>query len=59
MRVDPCGNMFARRAGREAGVKPVLFGSHLDSQPTGGKFDGAFGVLAALEALRTSRMISA
>ena len=53
VRVDPCGNMFARRSGTVGGLKPVLIGSHLDSQPTGGKFDGAFGVLAALEALRT------
>jgi beta-ureidopropionase / N-carbamoyl-L-amino-acid hydrolase len=53
VRVDPCGNMFARRAGTERGLAPVLVGSHLDSQPTGGKFDGAFGVLAALEAMRT------
>jgi len=53
VRVDPLGNMFARRPGAESGLKPVLVGSHLDSQPTGGKFDGAFGVLAALEAMRT------
>jgi N-carbamoyl-L-amino-acid hydrolase len=53
VRVDPLGNMFARRPGSENGLKPVLVGSHLDSQPTGGKFDGAFGVLAALEAMRT------
>jgi beta-ureidopropionase / N-carbamoyl-L-amino-acid hydrolase len=53
VRVDPLGNMFARRRGAESGLKPVLVGSHLDSQPTGGKFDGAFGVLAALEAMRT------
>ena len=53
VRVDPCGNMFARRPGTQSGLKPVLVGSHLDSQPTGGKFDGAFGVLAALEALRS------
>jgi beta-ureidopropionase / N-carbamoyl-L-amino-acid hydrolase len=53
VRIDPCGNMFARRAGTESGLAPVMIGSHLDSQPTGGKFDGAFGVLAALEAMRT------
>ncbi len=53
VRVDPLGNMFARRPGAESRLKPVLVGSHLDSQPTGGKFDGAFGVLAALEAMRT------
>ena len=47
------GNMFARRAGQRADVPPIAMGSHLDTQPTGGKFDGALGVLAALEALRT------
>ncbi len=47
------GNMFARRAGRDPPAPPVLFGSHLDSQPTGGKFDGALGVIAGLEVMRT------
>ncbi len=51
--VDDMGNMFARRAGRRTDVPPIAMGSHLDTQPTGGKFDGALGVLAALEALRT------
>jgi len=50
--VDAIGNMFARREGRDPGRKPVLFGSHLDSQPTGGKFDGALGVIAGLEVMR-------
>ena len=50
--VDDMGAMFARREGI-ADVPPIAFGSHLDTQPTGGKFDGALGVLAALEALRT------
>lgn len=50
--VDDMGNMFARRAGQR-GIPPIAMGSHLDTQPTGGKFDGALGVLAALEALRT------
>ena len=45
--------MFARRAGRDPARLPVLFGSHLDSQPSGGKFDGALGVLAGLEVMRT------
>src|SRR6201996_7749223 len=45
--VDEVGNMFARRAGR-ADIPPVCMGSHLDTQPTGGKFDGALGVLAGL-----------
>ncbi len=51
--VDDMGNMFARRAGRRDDLPPIAMGSHLDTQPTGGKFDGALGVLAALEALRT------
>jgi N-carbamoyl-L-amino-acid hydrolase len=46
------GAMFARRPGR-ADVPPIAMGSHLDTQPTGGKFDGVLGVLSALEALRT------
>src|SRR5829696_3272192 len=50
--VDDMGAMFARRDGT-ADVPPIAMGSHLDTQPTGGKFDGALGVLAALEALRT------
>jgi beta-ureidopropionase / N-carbamoyl-L-amino-acid hydrolase len=53
VRVDAIGNMFARREGRDPTRKPVLFGSHLDSQPSGGKFDGALGVLAGLEVMRT------
>jgi len=51
--VDRMGNMFARRRGRDESRPPVMLGSHLDSQPTGGKFDGALGVLAALEVVRT------
>ena len=50
--VDRIGNVFARRAGRDDTLAPVVSGSHLDSQPTGGKFDGAYGVLAALETVR-------
>jgi N-carbamoyl-L-amino-acid hydrolase len=53
VRVDAIGNMFARRAGRDPNRKPVLFGSHLDSQPSGGKFDGALGVIAGLEVMRS------
>ena len=52
--VDTMGAMFARRGGRH-GVAPIAIGSHLDTQPTGGKFDGVLGVLGALEALRTLR----
>ncbi len=51
--VDEVGNMFARRPGRKPALSPIAVGSHLDTQPTGGKFDGVLGVLAALEALRT------
>jgi N-carbamoyl-L-amino-acid hydrolase len=51
--VDRMGSMFARRAGTDDDQPPVMLGSHLDSQPTGGKFDGALGVLAALEVVRT------
>ena len=53
VRVDAIGNMFARREGRDPARPPVLFGSHLDSQPSGGKFDGALGVLAGLEVIHT------
>jgi N-carbamoyl-L-amino-acid hydrolase len=51
--VDEVGNMFAHRAGRIDGLAPVCMGSHLDTQPTGGKFDGVLGVLGALEVMRT------
>ncbi|MBS0235043.1 MAG: Zn-dependent hydrolase [Proteobacteria bacterium] len=50
---DEVGNMFATRAGRDNRLPPIAMGSHLDTQPTGGKFDGALGVLAALEVMRT------
>lgn len=53
VRSDSMGNMFARRPGRDPSRAPVLFGSHLDSQPTGGRFDGALGVMAGLEVIRT------
>ncbi len=51
--VDRMGNIFARRPGRNPKLPPVLSGSHLDTQPTGGKFDGVYGVLAGLEVVRT------
>jgi beta-ureidopropionase / N-carbamoyl-L-amino-acid hydrolase len=51
--VDGLGNMFARRRGRDDSLPPIAIGSHLDTQPTGGKFDGVLGVLAGLEVLRT------
>ena len=46
--VDQVGNLFCRRRGRIDELAPIILGSHLNSQPTGGKYDGAFGVLAAL-----------
>jgi len=52
IRVDRIGNIFARRAGRKFGAAPVVTGSHADSQPTGGKYDGIYGVLAGLEVIR-------
>ena len=51
--VDEVGNMFARRPGKNPTLAPIAMGSHLDTQPTGGKFDGVLGVLGALEAMRT------
>ena len=51
--VDQMGNIFARRPGSDPTLAPVMTGSHLDTQPTGGKFDGAYGVLAGLEVIRT------
>ena len=51
--VDRMGNVFARRAGRDDSLAPVVTGSHADSQPTGGKFDGIYGVLGGLEVIRT------
>ncbi len=53
MSVDTMGNMFFRREGAEPSLPPVYMGSHLDTQPTGGKFDGVLGVLGALEVVRT------
>jgi N-carbamoyl-L-amino-acid hydrolase len=53
VKVDSVGNMFATRPGRDNALLPIAMGSHLDTQPTGGKFDGVLGVLGALETLRT------
>ena len=53
VKVDQMGNIFARRPGRNNSLAPVGTGSHLDSQPTGGRFDGVYGVLAGLEVIRT------
>lgn len=53
MGLDQMGNMFAMRAGTDPEALPVYVGSHLDTQPTGGKYDGVLGVLGGLEVLRT------
>jgi N-carbamoyl-L-amino-acid hydrolase len=51
--IDQIGNVFMRREGRNPALPPVVTGSHIDTQPTGGKFDGNYGVLAGLEVVRT------
>jgi len=51
--VDKMGNIFARRPGKDNSLPPVMTGSHLDTQPTGGKFDGNYGVMSGLEVIRT------
>ncbi len=53
MGLDRMGNMFARREGSDSDALPVYVGSHLDTQPTGGKYDGVLGVLSGLEVIRT------
>lgn len=53
IRIDKIGNIFARREGKNPDLPPIVTGSHLDSQPTGGRFDGVYGVLAGLEVIRT------
>jgi N-carbamoyl-L-amino-acid hydrolase len=53
VRIDAIGNIHARRPGRRNELAPVLIGSHLDTQATGGRFDGVYGVLSGLEVLRT------
>jgi len=53
VRIDKFGNMFGRRDGTNSDVEPVLIGSHLDSQPNGGIYDGSLGVIAALECIKT------
>ncbi|NHF73309.1 Zn-dependent hydrolase [Paracoccus xiamenensis] len=55
MSVDRMGNMFMRHEGTEADADPVYIGSHLDTQPTGGKYDGVLGVLSGLEVIRAIR----
>ncbi len=53
IKIDKMGNIFARRPGKNDDLAPVMVGSHLDTQPTGGRFDGVFGVLAGLEVVRS------
>ena len=53
MKVDQLGSMFFKREGTDKNALPVVIGSHLDTQPTGGKYDGVLGVLAGLEIVRT------
>lgn len=50
--VDQMGNLFAIRSGKNNTAPPIMMGSHLDTQPTGGRYDGILGVLAGLEALK-------
>jgi len=52
VKVDTMGNMFAVRKGKKDGA-PTAMGSHLDTQPTGGRYDGILGIMAAVEAMRT------
>ncbi len=52
---DAAANLFLRYSGRQSDRSPVMAGSHIDSQPTGGRFDGAFGVMAAFEAVEAMR----
>ncbi|NIX77522.1 Zn-dependent hydrolase [Microvirga sp. c23x22] len=56
--VDQVGNMFAFKPGKRSDIEPIAIGSHLDTQPTGGKFDGVLGVLGGLEVLRTLHDLS-
>nr|WP_275669689.1 Zn-dependent hydrolase [Achromobacter aloeverae] len=51
--IDQIGNIFGRRAGRNPGLPAIATGSHIDTQPTGGRFDGCYGVMAGLEVMRT------
>ena len=52
-RVDPAGNIFGSRAGLDQNLKPILFGSHIDSVPSGGNFDGDLGSMSAIEVMHT------
>src|SRR5215468_574079 len=52
-RVDPVGNIFGARAGSQQNLKPIVFGSHIDSVPSGGNFDGDLGSMSAIEVMHT------
>ena len=56
IRIDQMGNLFARREGMKPELEAVLVGSHLDSQPTGGKYDGVLGVMAGLEVVQSLKV---
>ena len=51
--IDGIGNIFARRPGKDDSLPPIITGSHIDTQPSGGKFDGNYGVMSGLEVVRT------
>lgn len=51
-KIDAMGNIFATRPGQNNGIPPIGLGSHLDTQPTGGKYDGILGVCCAIEVLK-------
>lgn len=53
--IDAMGNMFAVRPGRRSDLAPIFVGSHLDTQPTGGRYDGILGILAGVEVLNLLR----
>jgi acetylornithine deacetylase/succinyl-diaminopimelate desuccinylase-like protein len=53
--IDEMGNLFAIRPGKNTSAPPIMMGSHLDTQPTGGRYDGILGVNAGLEVLKTLR----
>ena len=59
VRTDKVGNIFARRRGEKSELPPVMTGSHLDTQPLGGRFDGVYGVLAGLEVVRALNDVNA
>jgi N-carbamoyl-L-amino-acid hydrolase len=52
-RIDPTGNIFGLRCGLDRNLKPILFGSHIDSVPSGSNFDGGLGSMSAIEVMHT------